>query len=71
MAINRTIESQRIVRDPEILGGKPVVKGTRITVAVVLAYLARNPNFSELFADYPRLSLADVQACFAGVRSRP
>ncbi len=53
----------RIVRDPEILVGKPVVKGTRIPVEVVLEYLAHNPNFDELFADYPRLTMADVQAC--------
>ncbi len=55
----------RIVRDPQILVGKPVVKGTRIPVDLVLAYLARNPNFDELFADYPRLTLDDVQACLA------
>ena len=53
----------RIVRDPEILVGKPVVKGTRIPVEVVLEYLAHNPDFAELFADYPRLTMEDVQAC--------
>ncbi len=53
----------RIVRNPEILVGKPVVRGTRIPVEVVLEYLAHNPNFDELFADYPRLTMADVQAC--------
>jgi len=55
----------RIVTDPEILAGKPVVRGTRIPVELVLEYLARNPNFQELFTDYPRLTMADVQACFA------
>lgn len=55
--------NERIVQDPRILVGKPVVKGTRIPVAVVLEYLAHNPNFDELFADYPRLTMADVQAC--------
>jgi uncharacterized protein (DUF433 family) len=54
---------ERIVRDTEILGGKPVVKGTRIPVELVLAKLARNPDLAELFADYPRLSLDDVRAC--------
>lgn len=55
--------ADRIIRDPEILVGKPVIKGTRIPVAVVLEYLAHNPNLDELFADYPRLTMADVQAC--------
>ena len=55
----------RIVRDPEILVGKPVVKGTRIPVEVVLEYLAHNPDFAELFADYPRLTMDDVKACLA------
>jgi uncharacterized protein (DUF433 family) len=55
----------RIVRDPAILAGKPVVKGTRISVEVVLEYLANNPNFEEFFADYPRLTMDDVKACLA------
>ena len=53
----------RIVTDPAILGGKPVVKGTRIPVELVLAKLAHNPNLDELFADYPRLTIEDVKAC--------
>ena len=55
--------TQRIVRDPAILAGKPVVRGTRIPVALVLEYLANNPNFEDLFADYPRLTIDDVKAC--------
>ena len=34
-------------------------------MAVVIEYLAHNPNFNELFADYPRLTMDDVKACFA------
>ena len=55
----------RIVQNPEILTGKPTVKGTRIPVDLVVGYLARNPNFDDLFADYPRLTLDDVKACLA------
>ena len=43
--------------------GKPVVKGTRIPVELVLAKLAQNPSLDELFTDYPRLTLEDVKAC--------
>ena len=54
---------ERIVRDPKILVGKPVVKGTRIPVELVLAKLAQNPDLQEHFADYPRLTKEDVKAC--------
>ena len=53
----------RIVRDPAVLVGKPVIKGTRISVELVLAKLAANPNVQDLFVDYPRLTMEDVQAC--------
>ena len=55
--------NERIVQDPTIMVGKPVVKGTRIPVELVLAKLAQNPNLDDLFADYPRLTSEDVRAC--------
>ena len=64
MTIIQPTYSHRIAQDPKILGGKPVIKGTRVPVEVVLEYLAHNPDFDELFADYPRLTLDDVKACF-------
>jgi uncharacterized protein (DUF433 family) len=54
----------RIVQDPAILAGKLVIRGTRIAVEVILEYLAQNPDFDALFADYPRLTMDDVKACF-------
>ncbi len=51
--------------DPRILVGKPVVKGTRVPVELVLANLAANPDLNELFQDYPRLTVDDVRACLA------
>ena len=65
MTNTRPIYADRIVQDPEIWAGEPVVRGTRIPVAVILDYLAHNPDFNELFADYPRLTIDDVKACFA------
>jgi uncharacterized protein (DUF433 family) len=65
MLKERRTDTERIIRDPAILGGKPVVEGTRIPVDVVLEYLAHNPNFEELFADYPRLTMEGVKACLA------
>ena len=56
---------ERIVRDPDVLAGKPVVKGTRIPVELALAKLAANPDVQDLFVDYPRLTIDDVKACLA------
>jgi uncharacterized protein (DUF433 family) len=56
---------ERIVADPRILAGKPVVKGTRIAVDLVLEELAQNPDIPELLAAHPDLTRDDVQACLA------
>lgn len=65
MANDSLPDPGRIVQDPAIMVGKPVVKGTRIPVALVLEQLAANPNLDELFAAYPRLTVEDVQAVLA------
>jgi uncharacterized protein (DUF433 family) len=56
---------ERITADPRILAGKPVVRGTRIAVGLVLEELAYNPDISELLAAHPDLTRTDVQACLA------
>ncbi len=56
---------ERIVVDPEIMVGKPVVKGTRIPVALVLKRLAQDLSLESLFQSYPRLTPDDVKACLA------
>jgi len=67
MAVARRIERQatqpRVITDAKVLGGKPVVRGTRIPVELVLAHLAENPHLDDLFAAYPRLTRADAKAC--------
>jgi len=55
----------RITADPRILAGKPVVRGTRIAVSLVLEELAQNPDIDELLAAHPDLTRRDVQACLA------
>jgi uncharacterized protein (DUF433 family) len=54
---------ERIVIDPEILVGKPVVKGTRIPVELVLKRLAQDLDIGTLLEAYPRLALEDIRAC--------
>jgi uncharacterized protein (DUF433 family) len=65
MKEDQTLYQERIVADPRILAGKPVVKGTRIGVDLVLEELAQNPDVAELLAAHPDLTLTDVQACLA------
>lgn len=55
----------RIDEDPNVMVGKPVVKGTRIPVERVIAYLAETPDLDDLFAAFPHLTIKDVQACLA------
>ena len=59
MSTERLRYQDRIVEDPNIMVGKPVVKGTRIPVELVLARLAANPDLNELFADYPSPAVAE------------
>ena len=61
----RTQYEDRITADPRILGGKPVVRGTRIAVSLVLEELADNPDINELLAAHPDLTRRDVQACLS------
>lgn len=63
MAKERPMYQDRIIVDPEILVGKPVIKGTRIPVELVLKRLAKDLNLQTLFVAYPRLTEEDVKAC--------
>jgi uncharacterized protein (DUF433 family) len=65
MKEDQRLYRERIVTDPRILAGKPVVKGTRIAVDLVLEELSHNPDIGELLAAHPDLSRMDVQACLA------
>lgn len=56
---------ERIVVDPKVLAGKPVIKGTRLSVEFVLSLLAEGWTEQPLLANYPRLSDADIRACLA------
>jgi uncharacterized protein (DUF433 family) len=65
MATKQQTYQDRIIRHPHILAGKPVIKGTRIPVELVLEYLAHDPNVATLFEAFPRLTLEDIKACLA------
>lgn len=65
MAIEHVSFEDRIVADAAVMVGKPVVKGTRIPVELVLEELASNPDLDELLAAHPALTVEDVKACLA------
>ena len=55
----------RIAVDPKILAGKPVVRGTRISVELVVDLLASGWSHAQILASYPHLSEEDIRACLA------
>ncbi len=55
----------KIVQDPEICGGEPVIKGTRVRLKIIFDNLAAGISPEEIVKSYPTLSLADVRAVIA------
>ena len=51
----------RIQINPKICLGQPVIRGTRITVSVILKLLANGRSIKDIIEDYPELEVADVQ----------
>lgn len=54
---------ERIVLNPKILAGKPVIRGTRLSVEYILNLLAHGANVAEILEEYEGLSPEDIQAC--------
>ena len=54
--------ADRIEIDPKVMMGKPVIRGTRITVELILRKLSEGATQSDLLDAYPRLTRADIQA---------
>ncbi|RMI13990.1 MAG: DUF433 domain-containing protein [Calditrichaeota bacterium] len=53
----------RIISDPNIMLGKPIIRGTRITVELILRKLAEGITIEELLTAYPHLTREDILAC--------
>lgn len=54
---------KRITANPRILGGKPIIRGTRISVEFILELLASGATEPEILQDYPHLKPNDIMAC--------
>lgn len=59
----------RITSNPEIFGGKPIIRGMRISVELILSLLAQGETVETILVDYPSLTRADIQACLAYARA--
>lgn len=57
--------TQRIVIDPAVCGGRPIVSGTRMRVSDILDALASGDTVDELVADFPYITREDIDACLA------
>src|ERR1043166_7208268 len=55
----------RITANPEIFGGKPIIRGMRISVELILSLLAQGETQEAILADYPDLEPDDIRACLA------
>ena len=56
-------ELQRITVSPDVMTGKPCVRGMRVTVATILGLLAAGATYTEILHSYPFLELPDIEAC--------
>lgn len=54
---------ERITVDPRVMVGKPVIRGTRLTVQFLLNLLAHGATTAEILAEYPGLAEEDIRAC--------
>jgi uncharacterized protein (DUF433 family) len=60
---------QRITANPEIFAGKPIIRGMRISVELVLSLLAQGETTESLLEDYPDLEADDIRACLEYARA--
>ena len=60
--------SERISVDPAVLVGKPVLRGTRLSVELILDLVAEGWSFDDLLESYPGLTVEDIRACVAYAR---
>jgi uncharacterized protein (DUF433 family) len=57
--------TERIAIDPTVMLGKPVIRGTRITVEIILTKVAQGATEADLLEDYPHLTTEDIRSAVA------
>jgi uncharacterized protein (DUF433 family) len=58
-----------VVRDPSVMSGEPVIRGTRILAETILTYLRSGSSRREIFADYPSLPVDSIEAVAAWAKT--
>ncbi len=58
----------RVVADPSVLTGKPVIRGTRLSVEFIIGLLVDGWSEADIIANYPVLAVQDIRACLAYAR---
>jgi len=58
-------EFDRITQDPELMGGKPCIRGMRVTVGMIVESLAAGRTIEQLLADFPYLEEPDIRQALA------
>lgn len=66
--MKKTDALSRIVIDPNVMVGKPIIKGTRLTVQFILGLLAQGMTPEEILQEYKNLTKEDILACFSFAR---
>ena len=61
--------NERLELDPKVCNGKPVIKGTRIPVAVILEQVSEGDPWEKVLANYPELTREDIQAALLYARA--
>ena len=54
---------ERITLDPKVMVGKPVIRGTRLTVHYILNLLGNGASYEEILGEYKGLTVEDIRAC--------
>lgn len=63
------MKQAQIISDPKILGGKPVIAGTRISVELIMDRVASGMSVQEILEDYPHLTTKQIQAALSYARN--
>lgn len=68
--LDANVRSRPHLLEPQVLTGKPVVRGTRLSVEFVVGLLADGWSEADILGNYPALEIADIRACLAYARDR-
>lgn len=63
MVVNEQTLLKRITFNPQIFGGKPIIRGRRLAVEHIMGMLAAGDTFEIILSGYPWLEVEDIQAC--------